>query len=40
MKQKDFHKLAILRKEARDYTTAVASKKAYKRKTQYIQKEY
>jgi len=33
MKPRDFHKLAILRGEARGYTTAVPSKKHYKRST-------
>ncbi len=31
MKQRDFHKLAIVQKLARGYTTAVPSKKLYKR---------
>jgi hypothetical protein len=31
MKQRDFHRLAIIKKEARGYTTTVPSKKAYKR---------
>ncbi len=30
-KQRDFHKLAIIRREARGHTTAVPSKKAYRR---------
>ncbi len=35
MKTRDFHKLAIIRKEARGYTTAIASKKLYKRKEKH-----
>ncbi len=35
VKQRDFHKLAILKKEARGYTTAIASKKRYKRHDKY-----
>jgi len=35
MKQRDFHKLAIIRKEARGYTTTVPSKKAYTRKIKH-----
>jgi hypothetical protein len=31
MKQRNFHKLAMIRKEARGYTTVVPSKKRYKR---------
>jgi len=30
-KHRDFHKLAIIKKEARGYTTAITSKKIYKR---------
>ena len=37
MKQRDFHKLAILRGEARGYTTTVPSKKAYNRKFKHEQ---
>ena len=40
MKKRDFHKLAVLRKEARGYTTSVASKKLYRRKEKYTKKEY
>jgi len=32
VKQRDFHKLAIIKKEAKGYTSAIASKKAYNRK--------
>jgi len=35
MKPRDFHKLAIIRKEARGYTTSVVSKKAYTRKRKH-----
>jgi len=35
MKTRDFHKLAIVRKEARGYTTAIASKKLYRRKDKH-----
>ena len=35
MKPRDFHKLAIIRREARGNTTAVPSKKAYKRKVKH-----
>ena len=30
-KQRDFHKLAIIRRQARGHTTAVPSKKHYRR---------
>jgi len=32
LKQRDFHKLAIIKREARGYTTTVPSKKIYNRK--------
>jgi len=35
MKQRDFHKLAILKKEARGYTTTVPSTKLYTRKNKH-----
>jgi hypothetical protein len=35
MKRRDFHKLAIIKREARGYTTAVPSKKVYKRKIKH-----
>ena len=35
MKQRDFHKLAIIKREARGYTTAVPNKKAYNRKIKH-----
>lgn len=35
MKVRDFHKLAIIRKEARGHTSAVPSKKVYKRKVKH-----
>ena len=35
MKPRDFHKLAIIKREARGNTTAVPSKKAYKRKPKH-----
>jgi len=35
MKQRDFHKLAIIKKEARGNTTAVPSKKVYKRRPKH-----
>ena len=31
MKQRDFHRLSIIKREARGNTTVVPSKKAYKR---------
>ncbi len=41
MKQRDFHKLSIIRREARGYTTAIPSKKHYKRHTKHkrVQKD-
>jgi hypothetical protein len=41
MKQRDFHKLAIIRREARGHTTAISSKKCYKRHAKHkkIQKD-
>lgn len=39
MKRRDFHKLAILRKEARGHTSAVASKKVYRRKKKHKNKQ-
>jgi len=38
MKRRDFHKLAILRKEARGHTSAVASKKVYRHKKRLNEK--
>ena len=35
MKRRDFNKLAILRNEARGYTTSVPSKKLYRRKEKH-----
>ncbi len=35
VKHRDFHKLAIIRKEVRGYQTAVPSKKVYKRKPKH-----
>jgi len=35
MKARDFHKLAIIKKEARGYTTSVPSKKIYSRKLKH-----
>jgi len=35
MKRRDFNKLAILRKEARGYTSSIASKKLYRRKEKF-----
>ena len=40
MKPRDFHKLAIIRKEARGYTTAIPSKKHYTRKIKHKNREY
>jgi hypothetical protein len=40
MKKRDFHKLAILRKEARGYTTTIPSIKAYSRKTKHKKLNY
>ncbi|MEA3492274.1 MAG: hypothetical protein U9R27_10280 [Campylobacterota bacterium] len=36
MKKRDFHKLAIIRGEARGYTTTMPSKKVYSRKIKHI----
>jgi len=36
MKLRNPHKLAIIRREARGYTTAIPSKKIYSRKSRYI----
>lgn len=36
MKLRDFHKLAIVRREARGNTTAVPSKKVYRRKAKHV----
>lgn len=38
MKHRDFHKLAIIRREARGNTTFVPNKKAYKRKVKHKKK--
>ena len=35
MRQRNFHKLAIIKKEARGYTTFVKSKKVYSRKIKH-----
>lgn len=35
MKKRDFHKLAIIRGEARGYTTTVPSKKCYRRREKH-----
>ncbi len=35
MKQRDFHRLAIIKREARGNTTLVPSKKLYKRKIKH-----
>jgi hypothetical protein len=35
MKKRDFHKLAIIKREARGNTTAVPSKKVYNRKVKH-----
>jgi len=35
MKPRDFHKLAIIRGEARGHTSSIASKKVYKRKVKH-----
>jgi len=35
MKQRDFHRLAIIKGEVRGHTSAVPSKKAYTRKTKH-----
>jgi hypothetical protein len=40
MKQRDFHKLAILKKEARGYTTAIKSKKIYSRKVKHKKNQF
>jgi hypothetical protein len=38
MKPRDYHKLAIIRREARGNTTYVPSKKLYKRKPKHRKK--
>jgi hypothetical protein len=35
MKKRDFHRLAIIKREARGNTTTVPSKKVYKRKVKH-----
>ncbi len=35
IKQRDFHRLAIIRREARGFTSAVPSKKRYRRHTKH-----
>ncbi len=40
MKLRDYHKLAIIRRQARGYTTAIASKKQYSRKTKHKKAYY
>jgi hypothetical protein len=35
MKYRDYHKLAIIRREARGNTTSIPSKKIYKRKPKH-----
>jgi len=35
MRHRDFHKLAILRREARGHTSSVPSKKLYRRKEKH-----
>jgi len=40
MKPRNYHKLAIIRREARGNTSAVPSKKAYKRKTKHKNKSW
>jgi len=35
MKQRDFHKLAIIKREARGNTTYIPSKKVYSRKAKH-----
>ena len=39
MKKRDFHKLAIIKGEARGNTTTVPSKKAYKREVKHKKSE-
>ena len=40
MKQRDYHKLAIIRRQARGYTTYIPSKKAYTRKEKHKKAYY
>jgi len=40
MMLRDYHKLAIIRKEARGYTTSIKSKKAYSRKVKHKRVDY
>ena len=37
MKIRNYHKLSIIKKEARGYTTSISSKKTYSRKVKYKQ---
>jgi hypothetical protein len=37
IKYRDYHKLSIIKKEARGYTTSIPSKKIYSRKVKHKQ---
>jgi len=40
MRLRNFHKLAIVKREARGNTTVVPSKKLYSRKVKHVKKNY
>ncbi len=40
MKQRNYHKLAIIKKEARGFTSAIPSKKIYSRKIKHKAKAF
>ena len=40
MKPRDLHKLAIIRRQARGFTSAVPSKKVYRRKAKHPKRSY
>ena len=40
MKPRDFHRLSIIKREARGNTTTVPSKKAYKRHNKHKNREF
>ncbi len=40
MKQRDFHKLAIIKRQARGFTSSIPSKKIYSRKIKHKAKAF
>lgn len=40
MKPRDYHKLAIIRRQARGFTSALPSKKGYRRHPKHRQKRF